>query len=572
VFSQNTIILILSLIIGIFTGLFAILFRYLIHETQVLLRLLSGALLGSGPAIRLGPLLGLTLAALGVGPLIHFFAKEAKGHGVPEVMAAVALSGGRIRRRVALAKAVASALCIGSGGSAGREGPIVQIGSAIGSAVGQFSKTSTRRMRVLVACGAAAGISAVFNAPIAGVMFSVEIILGDFGIEALTPVVLSSVLASVTTRFLSGGASVFHTPVYHLVSAYEVPLYILLGALGGAMSVLFTRTLYLFEDFFERLRKIPPYLSPFLGAIGLGLLAVAFPQILADGYDGISDALMGEVSWKLLLVLPFMKILATSLTLGSGNSGGIFAPALFIGAMMGGAFGYGAHQLWPEVTAAHGAYALVGMSTLVAGATHAPITGILIIFEMTSDYRIILPLMAAGIMSTFVSTRLFRESIYTLKLARRNIQIRQGREVNILASLQVKDVMEAPRIVIPASMSLLDLLDTVTRAQDSAFPVADKDGRLSGIISYHDLREVMRQRWGEDVKYLIIAQDVANLRPVVMTPEENLNAAMRNFGLWDMEQIPIVESKEAHKLIGVLRRTEVINASNRALLSEARES
>lgn len=566
--TTNTLILLLAVIIGTLTGLGALLFRLLINLVKDGLGSLVGGLGLTGSAVA--PLVGLFLAALLAGPIIYFFAREAKGHGVPEVMAAVALEGGRIRRRVALAKTVASALCIGSGGSAGREGPIVQIGAAIGSAVGQLARVGSKRLRVLVACGAAGGISAVFNAPIAGVMFSVEIILGDFAIESLTPVVISSVLASVTSHLFLGGETVFHVPTYELVSAYEIPLYIILGALGGGLSVFFIKILYWFEDFFDGFKATLPYLKPAVGVFGLGLLAIAFPQVLADGYEGISDSLMGRIPWYLLLVLPFMKILATSLTLGAGNSGGIFAPALFIGAMAGGAFGFGVHSLWPDATAQSGAYALVGMTTLVAGATHAPITAILIIFELTNSYAIILPLMMAGAMSTFVSSRIFKESIYSLKLSRKGINIRHGREVNILASLKVRDVMETPRVVIPSTMPFTELVDRLTHAKGSAFPVVDKAGRLTGIIAYSDLRQVLREQMGDETRLLIIAQDVATAHPVTMTPDENLNDAMRKFGLRDTEQLPVVDARDGDRLIGMLRRSEVINAYNRALLSEER--
>jgi CIC family chloride channel protein len=567
--SQNTVIFILSAAIGTLTGLGALLFQILIAQVQTASSWLGSGALGEGS--RFIPLVVLVIAAFVAGPLLHFFAREAKGHGVPEVMAAVALHGGRIRRRVALAKTVASALCIGSGGSAGREGPIVQIGSAIGSAVGQLSRVSTKRLRVLVACGAAGGISAIFNAPIAGVMFSVEVILGDFAIEALTPVILSSVLASVTTHLFLSGERVIPVPGYDLVSAYEIPLYIALGAAGGAISVLYSRTLYWFEDFFARLRFVPPYFLPVVGAVGLGLLAIPFPQVLADGYRGISDALSERLPWGLLLILPFMKIIATSLTLGSGNSGGIFAPSLFIGAMLGGAFGVGAHALWPETTGSPGAYALVGMATVVAGATHAPITAILIIFEMTNNYDIILPVMVAAAMSTLVSSRIFKESIYTLKLSRRGINIRQGREVNVLAALKVRDVMEEPKLLIPSTMPFTELLETMRKARGSAFPVVDKEGRLTGIISYSDLREILRENWEEDTKSVIIAQDVATARPVTITPGENLNDAMRKFGQRDTERLPVIEGDHDRRLVGMLRRSEVINAYNRALLSGERE-
>ncbi|MBD3335348.1 MAG: CBS domain-containing protein, partial [Candidatus Eisenbacteria bacterium] len=216
------------------------------------------------------------------------------------------------------------------------------------------------------------------------------------------------------------------------------------------------------------------------------------------------------------------------------------------------------------------AYALVGMATLVAGATHAPITAILIIFEMTNDYRIILPLMVAAAMATFVSSRIFKQSIYTLKLSRRGINIRHGREVHVMASIKVREVMEELDTVIPSTMPLAEVLETMTHARGSAYPVTDGEGRLTGMISLSDLREFLRESWGDYMRLLIIAQDVATPQPVTITPEENLNDAMRKFGVWDMVQLPVVASKDGNRLVGVLRRTEVFNAYNRALLSEER--
>jgi CIC family chloride channel protein len=210
------------------------------------------------------------------------------------------------------------------------------------------------------------------------------------------------------------------------------------------------------------------------------------------------------------------------------------------------------------------------MATVVAGATHAPITAILIIFEMTNDYKIILPLMVAAAMSTFVASRLFKESIYTLKLARRGINIRHGREVNILASMSVREVMDAPKVTIPSTMPLVEVLETLTRTRDDAFPVVDRQGRLTGVISYSDLRDVVRERWSEDTKYLIIAQDVATTHPVTITPDANLNEAMKKFGIWDMEQLPVVDAKDSNRLVGILRRRDVINAYNRALMTGER--
>ena len=354
--TETQFLILLSVFVGAATGLGAIGFVALIEYfnglffglTDQMLTEMVGSAAGVGFKFWL-PLIPM-LGGLLVGPLVYRFASEAKGHGVPEVMNAVARLGGIIRARVAAVKALASAICIGSGGSAGREGPIIQIGSAIGSTIGQVFRLAGDRVKILVGCGAAAGISAVFNAPIAGVFFSLEIILGDFAIKTFAPVIVSSVVASVVSRSVFGNHPAFDVPDYSLVSAWEIPLYAAMGTVLAFVSVLFTRTLVICETFFERL-KITDWTKPALGGLLLGVIAIFFPQILADGYQTIRLTLFGEVGIVLMLVLIFAKILATSMTLGSGNSGGIFAPSLFMGAVAGGAFGYMVHFLFPGVTA-----------------------------------------------------------------------------------------------------------------------------------------------------------------------------------------------------------------------------
>jgi CIC family chloride channel protein len=275
---------------------------------------------------------------------VWFFAREAKGHGVPEVMEAVALRGGFIRKRVAVVKALASAMCIASGGSVGREGPIVQIGSAIGSVFGQVLRVSADRMRTLVGCGAAAGIAATFNAPIAGVMFAMEIILGEFGVATFSPIVVSSVMATVISRAHLGNFPAFVVPEYSLVSLYEIPLYILLGILAGFVGAGFTTCLYKAEDLFRAV-PVPDYAKAAMGGLVIGAVGIFIPHVFGVGYDAIELAIRGNMAFVLLLSLIFLKIFATSVTIGSGGSGGVFAPSLFIGAMTGGAFGCIAHYL-----------------------------------------------------------------------------------------------------------------------------------------------------------------------------------------------------------------------------------
>ncbi len=563
--SETEILIGLSVVVGLATALGAIAFIALIEYFNDFFFGLTDQILaeavGEQPLKIWLPIIPV-LGGLLVGPIVYKYASEAKGHGVPEVMNAVARLGGIIRPRVAAAKTLASAICIGSGGSAGREGPIVQIGSAIGSSIGQAFRMSGNRIKILVGCGAAAGISSVFNAPIAGVIFSMEIILGDYAITTFAPVILSSVVASVVTRTVLGDHPAFAVPSYSLVSAAEIPLYILMGVLLGVLGVAFTRMLTMFEDFFERL-TIPNMLKPALGGLLLGLLAIFYPQVLADGYETIRLTLYGQMSVVLLVVLIVAKMVATSFTLGSGNSGGVFAPSLFMGAVAGGAFGSLVHVLFPAHTATPGAYAVVGMAGMVAAATHAPITALLIIFEMTSDYRIILPLMVTVVFAALVARRLYRHSIYTAKLARRGIEIQGGRDINVLKSHTVREVMDEQFSTIAASMTLPEILRSIEESEDTYFVVTGSRGQLKGVFSFQDLRSVLSH---PELSELIVAQDLAPSHTTVIHPDDSLDEANRLFGYKGLTMIPVVSRIDDGKVIGVLRRDRLTDYYNKRLL------
>ncbi len=570
--SQTQVLIVLSVFVGLATALGALGFTFLIKYFNRLFfgmtdQFLTEAIGSEGFSIKYWfPLIPM-LGGLLVGPVVYKYAGEAKGHGVPEVMNAVARMGGIIRPRVAAAKTVASAICIGSGGSAGREGPIVQIGSAIGSTIGQIFRMSSNRVRILVGCGAAAGISAVFNAPIAGVIFSLEIILGDYAITTFSPVLLSSVVASVVTRSVLGNHPAFDVPSYSLVSAWEIPLYAVMAIMLGAVGVSFTRSLSYFEDLFDRL-KLQPMLKPALGGLLLGIVAIFYPQVLADGYETIKLTLYGQMAVWLLVILIVLKLLATCLTLGSGNSGGIFAPSLFMGAVAGGAFGVLANYLFPNATATPGAYALVGMAGMVAASTHAPITALLIIFEMTSDYRIILPLMVTVVFSALVARRLYPHSVYTVKLIRRGIDIRGGRDINVLRSHKVSEVMDTDFETIPTSMPLAKIFDLLERSNETYFVVLDRENRIQGVVSFQDIRSLLSQH---SLDYLVIAQDLVREETSLLHPDDNLERAFKLFGLKDLKLIPVTEPGGKGRIIGVIRREDLVNYYNRRLIETLRQ-
>ncbi|HTR75863.1 MAG TPA: chloride channel protein [Solirubrobacterales bacterium] len=420
----------LCLAVGLGAGLGAIVFRYLVEGfTWIFAGHSDPSALGhfTNPHLAfLGPFVVLVVPVVGgllYGPLVYRFAPEARGHGVPEVMLAVHSNEGRIRGRVPIVKSLASAICIGAGGSVGREGPIVQIGSAIGSALGQVAKLAAHDIRLLVACGAAGGIGATFNAPIAGVFFALELILRRWDTRSFGLIILSGLVATAVGRVAFGAEAFLTLPPFHLVSDWEYPLYALLGLFAAVVGVAFIRVLYGMEDLADRIWRGPAWLRPAVGGVLLGLVLLALPEMYGVGYPVLEGAIAGKYVLGALIVFGVGKIFATSLTMAIGGSGGVFAPSLFIGAMLGSAYGLGAHDLLPGVTAGAGAYGLVGMAALFAAAGRAPMTAILIVFELSGDYKIILPLMLAVVVATGLSHLLSADSIYTLKLRRRGIDI-----------------------------------------------------------------------------------------------------------------------------------------------------
>lgn len=558
---ERVVLLVTALIVGIGAGFGAIAFRWLI---EFVTRFAFG---GGGVALRfLGDYYVVLIPPVGglvVGPLIYFFAREAKGHGVPEVMEAVALRGGRIRPVVGLIKAVASSICIGTGGSVGREGPIVQIGSAWGSTVGQWFHFSDERARNLVACGAAGGIAATFNAPIAGVIFALEVILQQFSVGHFSTVVIASVTASVIGRVVLGDTPAFPVPTYSLISVWELGLYGVLGVLAAVVAVVFIFLLYKVEDLFDGW-SVPEYLKPAVGGLGIGLLGLYLPQILGVGYETIENSLLNPADLTFLAVLLVAKLLATCLTLGSGGSGGVFAPSLFMGAMLGGSFGLVVHRVFPDVSATGGAYALVGMAAVFAAAARAPMTAILILFEMTDDYRIILPLMLSTVISTILAEHLSRESIYTLKLARRGIRLALGHDIDVMQGVFVKEAMTpaADLDVVYVDMRLEELRHEFDRTHHHGFPVLDEEGLLCGVVTHRDLEEAMRRGDISSLK----ARDIATPSPITVCPDEPLWVALKRLGIRDVGRLPVVERHEPRRLLGMVHRDDIIRAYNLAIL------
>jgi CIC family chloride channel protein len=558
---------ILAITVGVVAGFGGVAFRWLITTFQ--------SLFFGGGAQYLG-ILGqyyiIIIPAIGgliVGLIVYFGAREAKGHGVPEVMEAVAAQGGRIRPRVALIKSLASAVCIGSGGSVGREGPIVQIGSSFGSTVGQWLKLSDDWVRTLVACGAAGGISATFNAPIGGVFFAMEIILGRFMTPRIIFVFISSVTADLISQIFLGSQASFGIVNYSMASYWEVLPYAMLGVLAGLVAVAFVYVLYKFEDVFDAVR-IPEYLKPALGGIIMGLIGLYSYDLFGVGYGdvywvsrmSVDQALLGEIALQSLAILLLLKIVATSITIGSGGSGGVFAPSLFIGAMLGGAFGTIANNLFPAAIAPSGAYALVGMAAVFAGATRAPITAIIMLFEMTRDYKIILPLIIAVMISTVVARSLSRGTIYTLKLMRRGIDIRQLEQTSPMREVTVAEAMTRDFPSVSPTMSVNELITRLSKSGHHGFPIIDKDGDFKGMVTLSDVEAAMSK--GDNPTDLTVT-DIAPKSVIVAYPDQYLHDVLVKFGAQEVGRIPVVDRSNPKRLLGCLRRHDIIRAYAKAV-------
>ena len=555
--SDASYFLVFSILIGTGAGFGAIFFRWLILQINKLFFVDGGNLLGF-----MGHYYVILIPALGgllVGPVVHFFAREARGHGVPEVINAMVTNGGRIRPRVAVIKTLASAICIGSGGSAGREGPIIQIGSALGSSIGQLFNMTEDKTRTLVACGAGAGIAATFNAPLGGIFFALEVILREYGLKNFSSVVLSSVTATVISRSFLGDHPAFQTPPFQLYSIADMPYYFVFSLFTALAALLFIKTLYKTEDIFNII-KMPPYLKPALGGLMIGGIGLFFPQVFGVGYDVIENTINGELVIGVIVALVFLKILATSITLGSGGSGGIFAPSLLIGALLGEAFGKAATLIIPSTVIPPGAFALVGMAAVFAGTSHAPISAILLLFEMTGNYQILPPLMVTCVISVFLVRWISKPSIYTLKLLRRGIDVEKHIEPDLMDSIIVSDAMIKEVIAVNESDTVRNVGLKIKKTNHRGFPVLSDEGKLVGMVTRQDINHALQNEDADTEVKNVMTKDI-----MVCFPNESLKTALNKMAKKNIGRIPVVKQDSRDDIIGILTRKSIINAYNLSL-------
>lgn len=549
----------LAALVGILGGFAAILFRHLIgffenlvFHHQIGFDLISPLQHELGATVIIVPAIGMVIVAY----LTHWFAPEAKGHGVPEVIQAVMSRGGIIRKRIVAIKALASAITIGSGGSLGREGPIVQIGSATGSTLGQFLKLKPSMIKTLVGCGAAAAVAATFNTPIAGVIFAIEIIVLEFKTNSFIPLVIAAVFGTVLSRYYLGNEPAFEVPQYSFGNPLELTFYLGLGVLAGIVGVIFTKTVYFTEDQFDQ-STYPLYLKAFVGGLVLGIMGYYYPQVFGVGYETMSDAIHQNSIFHLMFLLIFLKIAAVSITLAAGGSGGIFAPSLFIGAMLGGSYGFLVNQAFPEMAPNYGAYAMIGMAAMLSATTRAAFTSIVVLFEMTLNYSIILPLMFACVISSQVAWLISKLDMYSLKLQRKGIYFDHDMGVNIHNITRVKEIMTKSPIVFKDTMNLSEALKVFIDHPHSFFPLVNEDHEPLGIIRASTIRKA-KEEHGPKASI----SKLRKLKPKIVDPDQPVSLALKQIENARDPRLLVV-SPVTNRVLGIISPKNIMELSLR---------
>jgi len=563
-------ILALSVTVGIVAGLGALLFYTLLHlSSAIFLNYICNYYPPSAPGeispieLHFNPANGIrrwllilipTLGGLASGIIVYSFAPEAEGHGTDAVIEAVHNKGGKIRGRVPIIKTIASAITIGSGGSAGREGPIAQIGAGFASILSQKLKLSPKERELLVICGAGAGIGSIFKAPFGGALFGIEVLYKrDYEVEAFIPAIISSFIGYGVFALATGWQPIFIAPPYTF-NPLELPFFAILGIISGIVSILYITVFYGLRDKFFKQMRIPDHFKPAIGGFLLGLMAYFFPAVLGPGYGWLQLSMAGKLALSLMVILIFAKILATSFTISSGGSGGVFAPSAFIGAMLGGAIGLVFHMLFPTVVSKPEIFALIGMGAFFSGAAKVPIAAIIIISEMTGDYNILIPAILASSMAYLVSGDYTIYEKQVLTRADSPIHIPELLS-GILSSLKVKNVMTKDVITIKPTATIDELEKLINESGHLGFPVVNEKGELVGIVTYEDVIKVKPE---ERPKMKV--EDIETRKLIVAHPNETLDAVLRKIVLHDISRLPVVDPKNPKKLVGIITRYDIARA------------
>ena len=555
--NQDIPFLFVAVCVGLLTGYVAVLFHDAIMMISTMsftgLRTFSKTIFINKYWMAILPFIP-AVGGLFVGLYNTFVVKARPGHGLASVIKAVAQNDGIIDKKLWFHKSITSVMSIGTGGGGGREAPIVQVGAAIGSTVAQLLKFSPNKTRTLLGCGAAAGLAAVFNAPIGGVMFAIEVLLGDFSVKTFSPIVIAAVIATVLARSFLGNNPTFQVPEYTLVSNTELVFYFLLGILAGLSAVMFIKTYYSIEEWFQRIEKkwnIPVWAMPAIGGLMSGLICMWLPGLYGFSYEAINRAVHGNESWLNMIGIYLFKPVVAGLSIGSGGSGGMFAPAMKMGAMLGGMFGKVVHSLFPTLTGTSGAYALVGMGALTAGIMRAPLTVILILFEITGQYEIVLPIMFASVTSALIARLAYRHSMETYILEKEGVKVGYGIALSVAEHISIANVMKTDYVQFNISESATNMIDFFFNTPESSFLVTDHDGIFSGIISLDEMRILLK----EDSLIGLIAEDIVKKDVPVLYSSTKLDEALKLFEITDYNTLPVLDSGSG-MLLGVVRQEE----------------
>ena len=524
----------------------------------------SARLNALGPWVIVTPVIGGII----VGLMAKYGTDKIKGHGIPEAMEAVLVNRSRIAPRVAILKPLSAAIAIGTGGPFGAEGPIIQTGGAVGSLVGQAVHTTAAERKVLMACGAAAGMSATFNTPIAGVILAIELLLFEFKSRSFIPLVIASTLATAVHLQLLGGGPMFIVGQTDFGIPHNVPYYLLLGVLCGLAAVALTKLLYWVEDLFGKL-PIEETWWPAIGALGLGIIGYFVPRVLGVGYDTISDILNNRLTWEVLLLVMVFKSLALVVSLGSGTSGGLLAPMFMSSAAMGGAFALAVNRIFPGSHLSPGAFALVAMGAVFGAASRAAFTFIIFAFEITRDYNSVLPLMLVTVIADAIAMLFTRTSIMTEKLARRGLHIHQDYEADVLQQVAVGETMDREVSRIPATMTVSELADRITRRDPVAvrhqgIPVVDDDGKLAGMVTRGDILRALER----DPEGRMSVLEAGSRELVVTYADELLYDAAGKMLRYNIGRLPVVQRDDNRTLVGYLGRSGIMAARMRRFEEE----
>jgi CIC family chloride channel protein len=559
---EGALLMAFALVIGVGAGLGVVGFYHLIDAAYDFFIVWVGARLHVTTHVAYRPV----LTALGLWAAWALVRRIPEGQNVADVQLAVAKRGGILRIRPIALRTLASAITLGSGGSAGSEGPTAVVGAGVGSLIGQLLRFQQRRLKILVGCGAGAGIAAAFNAPFAGAFFALEEVLGSFSIGAFGPVVVASVAGALTIRPFLGSHPAFHIPLYGQIRPAAILLfYPLLGIVCGLWSALYTRTYFGTASLFQRFPG-PQWVRPVTGGLLVGLIVYASGGLLVgNGHLAIPTPIFGGIAWYLLLGIALAKSVATAVTLGSGGSGGVFTPTLFIGAALGGAMGRLAHLALPNFGLHPEAWALVGMAGLVAGANRAPITAIFMVFEMTNDYQLVPSLMIVSVIAFAVARRFAPYGLYDGWLERRGEHLAHGADRALMHRIRTAEALEANPVVVHPADTLADVIAAAGQTRHPTIPVIDLDGTLLGVITYDDLRQAMLDR-GE-LAAVVVAADLAQPTEVVL-PSDSLADALRKMNARAIDVIPVVQSESHPRLVGILSRADVLGAYERELMQE----